>query len=283
MSLNSSLLCSSLGMPQSTHTSSYGALPPTHPAAFNDDPKFMGPIASDHPAVQNHALHTRLYEVLPEVKTQPLLCSKRGTKCIISSILDSFVHRRTPIDMKEVLESTEFYLRTRKRILPADTVYDLACGHGLVGIILSACNPDVDVICVDIRRPVSFEKILDAVAAVKPHVIDRVKFIEAPLSDLQAPISPSNISVVATHACGSLTDTVLDFARVCATRVAVMPCCYTGTASNVPNGVRRMLGVGVSADIDRCYRLEREGWQTDMTNVPKLVTPMNRIIVAQKK
>ena len=95
----------------------------------------------------------------------------------------------------------------------------------------------------------------------------------------------SAMIVVSTHACGSLTDAVLEYAAdVGAASIAVMPCCYTGTADGAPYGVRRMLGVGMAADIRRAFELQGRGdYHVDFAAVPRAITPMNRIIVAERR
>jgi hypothetical protein len=95
----------------------------------------------------------------------------------------------------------------------------------------------------------------------------------------------SAMIVISTHACGSLTDAVLEYAAdVGAASIAVMPCCYTGTADGAPYGVRRMLGVGMAADLRRAFELQGRGdYHVDFAAVPRAITPMNRIIVAERR
>ena len=88
-----------------------------------------------------------------------------------------------------------------------------------------------------------------------------------------------------THACGALTDKVLHFAStINASSIAVMPCCYTGTAEGAPYGVKRMLGVSLAADMRRSFALQECGnYHVDFASIPKSITPMNRIIVAERR
>ena len=105
---------------------------------------------------------------------------------------------------------------------------------------------------------------------------------------------PSSSIVISTHACGMLTDRVIEYC--CASTpinnnnhnddqeqqeqqeqqknnnnnhkvsgVAVMPCCYTGTDYEVPYGIKRVLGVSMSADIRRCFTLQEAGYHVDFT------------------
>ena len=65
--------------------------------------------------------------------------------------------------------------------------------------------------------------------------------------------------------------------------VAVMPCCYTGTDYEVPYGIKRVLGVSMSADIRRCFQLQEAGYHVDFNTIPSEITPMNRIIIGENK
>lgn len=59
------------------------------------------------------------------------------------------------------------------------------------------------------------------------------------------------------------------------------PCCYSGTAKGSPFGVRRAMGVGLAADVDRSYRLAAAGYHVDWSGIPRVVTPMNRIVLGE--
>ncbi|GAX84035.1 hypothetical protein CEUSTIGMA_g11459.t1 [Chlamydomonas eustigma] len=93
--------------------------------------------------------------------------------------------------------------------------------------------------------------------------------------------SASSCSIIALHACGILTDTVLALAVSLKAPVAVLPCCYTGTAKSVPLGVRRAMGVELASDVDRSYRMEAAGYVVDWSAIPGVVTCANRILIAE--
>jgi hypothetical protein len=54
-----------------------------------------------------------------------------------------------------------------------------------------------------------------------------------------------------------------------------------GTASSIPFGVKRALGVSLGADVDRSYRLQAAGFHVDWSAIPSQITPMNRILIAE--
>ena len=73
--------------------------------------------------------------------------------------------------IKEIFESVEVYLHltaliSRHRRVRLSAAYDLACGHGLVGLLLAASFPELQVFACDLKRREAFSAHLDAWAAV---------------------------------------------------------------------------------------------------------------------
>eukprot|EP00563_Minutocellus_polymorphus_P002636 CAMPEP_0181047724 /NCGR_PEP_ID=MMETSP1070-20121207/15040_1 /TAXON_ID=265543 /ORGANISM="Minutocellus polymorphus, Strain NH13" /LENGTH=349 /DNA_ID=CAMNT_0023126431 /DNA_START=133 /DNA_END=1179 /DNA_ORIENTATION=- len=225
-----------------------------------------------------------------------------STETILKAIVDNLAYRDAPVDAKELAESIEFYLRTGKRLLGAAkrianneneggstskpnnanghiTVCDLCSGHGLTGMLFAACNPPrtasaipVRAVLVDQCEPPSHTVLREVIGEVCPWIGgDTVRFLPTTLEDfLEERTSTRNADssgasiVISTHACGSLTDTVLSFGKESkAASIAVMPCCYTGTDRGTPYGIRRALGVALSADIRRSFSLEEGGYHVD--------------------
>ncbi len=188
--------------------------------------------------------------------------------------------RRRAIKVKEVLESFETFERVRRR-LRAARVADLCCGHGLTGLLFAVYEREVEeVVLLDRRKPPKADLVLEAVAEVAPWVPDKVRWIEAKVAGAARHLAPGT-SVVAIHACGARTDRAMDAAMEVRGHVAVIPCCYTRTAKDAPRALREALGVEVTADIDRTYRLERAGYAVTWSAIPAAITPMNRLLVAR--
>eukprot|EP00955_Chlamydomonas_euryale_P042404 352297-Chlamydomonas_euryale.AAC.2 len=111
---------------------------------------------------------------------------------------------------------------------------------------------------------------------------------------LRASREGGGLGIVAVHACGSLTDSALALGAMLRVPVAVMPCCYGGTNAacgsgtggkkgrwRAPLGVRRALGVALSADVARSFEMSARGFDVDWSAVPRCVTPMNRVLIAE--
>ncbi len=330
----------------SSSSSNYGAQM-KHPTTYDDNPTFKGPLILDRRdstdmhrvRIHHHYLENeRLKNTILNDETKlSMPTTKLGqatpTATILKLIVDHLARKEAPVDVKEVAESVEFYLRCGKRLIGAAkrvlqtgggrcddfvntiTIQDLCSGHGLTGLIFLACNPPgkllsnnktilLQALLTDQIEPQSHSLLKDCIAEICPWIAEAgvVTFTASSLKDFTAnavqewskknsdDTTSSNSKrhqatiIVSTHACGSLTDEVLQYAmNVQAASLAVMPCCYTGTDSGVPYGVRRMLGVGMSADVRRCFELKEYGYHTDLAAIPRAVTAMNRIIVAERR
>ena len=269
------------------------------------------------------------------------------TKQKIKAIVDHLAYHNAPVDVKELCESIEFVLRTQKRLLgaakqrqrsqeqrrqkkessfgestmPEDSksihLYDLACGHGLTGMLFSCCGTvtELKIVLVDQKQPPSHAILFNLLSQKCPWIAEpnAITFVEADLSsatslaDFSSPISMSTTDtchqdnpgmnsettvtnlVISTHACGSLTDQVLELASNvtdengsgCAAALAVMPCCYTGTSQGAPYGIQRALGVAWAADIQRSFYLQGRGYHSDFASIPREISPMNRILIGE--
>lgn len=183
--------------------------------------------------------------------------------------------------IKEVIESFEFFHQTRKRIR-AHNMIDLCCGHGLTGMLFAALDRKVEsVTLVDRQKPKCFDVILNALCELMPWTRDKVRYLEWESDDWDKLESDEDTSVLGVHACGKLTDRCLEFAVSRGLPIAVMPCCYPHKDCPAPAAVKKSLGAEVAFDIDRTYRLDAKGYKVQWGYIPKAVTPMNRILLAQ--
>jgi hypothetical protein len=86
--------------------------------------------------------------------------------------------------------------------------------------------------------------------------------------------------VVSCHACGALTDRILDRAAAARAPVAVMPCCHdfaTCDPGSLDGWVERSLAI----DLMRAVRLEQRGYRVRTHTIPKTITPKNRLLIGE--
>jgi hypothetical protein len=185
------------------------------------------------------------------------------------------------IPIKEVLECFEFVARVRKTVKSASMV-DLCCGHGLVGLLFGIFERGVEsVLLVDKKQPPSFEKLLNCLIPIAPWIEEKVRF-ETTRLDNAATMPPTGSSIVSVHACGLLTDRCIDWAIAVEGNVALMPCCYPKRCCTAPQALQTEFGQELAFDIDRTYRLENAGYSVNWPEIPKCITPMNRVIVGKR-
>ena len=129
------------------------------------------------------------------------------------------------------------------------------------------------------RLPASSRKLHECLVQTWPSLGGRVTFIEGPLEAVD--ILASDI-VVSSHACGALTDLVLDRAAAARARVAVLPCCHELAA----NGHRELSGWidgALAIDLARAMRLEQAGYRIWTQSIPAAITPKNRLLIGAAK
>ena len=186
---------------------------------------------------------------------------------------------RKAVRVKEWLEACEFFGRVRRRVR-GPVVADVAASHGLVGALYALLEPSVDEVrWIDRRVPESRAEVLAAVGEVAPLAAQKLRACDGLFADRALELPPG-AALVAVHACGTLTDEVLEVALALRGPVAVLPCCRPHGRSPAPPAVARALGGDTAFDVDRTYRLDRAGYTVRWDAISAAITPMNRVLAA---
>ena len=193
---------------------------------------------------------------------------------------------------KELYEAWEVARRAR-RLFRGGRVVDLGAGHGLLGqIMLLLDDTSPNVIAADTHLPPSCAKVHDALAGSWPRLAGRVAFESQGLDQVE--LHPGDV-VVSSHACGALTDVVLERVVAARARVAVLPCCHHleigggnpflsaeargAKAEGLPD-LSGWLDGALAIDVMRAVRLEQQGYRVWTQTIPADVTPKNRLLLA---
>jgi hypothetical protein len=176
---------------------------------------------------------------------------------------------------KELYEAWETGRRVR-RLFRGGRVVDLGGGHGLLAqIMLLLDDTSPQAIVVDTSIPPSSAKVHAALADAWPRLAGRVTFVEASLDGIA--ITAGDV-VVSSHACGSLTDRVLECASGARARVAVLPCCHDLDAGG-EGPLAGWVDGATAIDIMRAIRLEQQGYRVWTQMIPAEITPKNRLLI----
>lgn len=176
---------------------------------------------------------------------------------------------------KELYEAWETARRVR-RIFRGGRVVDFGGGHGLLAhVMLLLDDSSPEALVVDTKFPPSRAKIHDALVSAWPRLDGRVGYMTASMTDV--PLSASDVAV-SIHACGTLTDVVLQRAVGARARVAVLPCCHQLDVSDT-GGLRGWLDGPAAVDATRALRLRDEGYRIWTQTIPSAVTPKNRLLM----
>jgi hypothetical protein len=178
---------------------------------------------------------------------------------------------------KELYESWAVARRVRRR-LRGGRVIELASGHGLTAILLLLLDDSSEqALSVDVNVPASAPRLLDALTQRWPRLAGRVHQEARDLDGVQ--IDPSDL-VVSVHACGALTDRVLERAVAARARVAVLPCCHDADTCD-SGGLEGWLDISAAIDATRALRLQEHGYRVHTQLIPAEITPKNRLLVAE--
>ena len=177
---------------------------------------------------------------------------------------------------KELYEAWEVARRTR-RLFRGGRVVDLGGGHGLLAhvmLILDDSSPAA--VVVDKASPPCAEAVSAALVRAWPRLADRVSRVTA---DLDAVVIHSDDVVVASHACGRLTDVAIEKAAASGARLAVLPCCHDVAACDTA-GLEGWMDDALAIDAVRAVRLRERGYRVWTQAIPGDITPKNRLLLA---
>jgi hypothetical protein len=178
---------------------------------------------------------------------------------------------------KELFEAWEIARRVR-RVRRGGRVIDVAGGHGLLAhlmLLLDDSSPGAVVL--DPAVPASGDALHAALVRDWPRLAGRVSFAER---DLAAFAFESGDVIVSSHACGALTDRILDAAIAARAFVAVLPCCHD-LATCDTGGLDGWIDGALAVDAVRAMKLARHAYRVRTQLIPADITPRNRLLLGE--
>jgi len=176
---------------------------------------------------------------------------------------------------KELYETWEMARRVR-RLFRGGRVIDLGGGHGLLAhVMLLLDDSSPSAVIVDKALPPSSAKLHTVLLQEWPRLSGRIDFLTGALDDFD--VRESDV-VVSSHACGALTDRVLDRAIAANARVAVLPCCHDLKATHA-RGLSGWMDGPAAIDVMRAVRLTQHGYRVWTQMIPAEITAKNRLLL----
>jgi hypothetical protein len=178
---------------------------------------------------------------------------------------------------KELYEAWETARRVR-RLFRGGRVVDLGGGHGLLAhamLLLDDSSPDA--LVVDKALPPSSGRLHEALIAAWPRLSGRITFVTAGIEDVAL---LSTDLVVSAHACGRLSDVVLERAATARARVAVLPCCHDLDVNDDADLTGWVDGP-LAVDITRALQLKQQGYRIWTQLISADITPKNRLLIGE--
>lgn len=186
------------------------------------------------------------------------------------------VCRSQTLPRKELYEAWEVAKRIRRQFR-GGRIVDLACGHSLVShILLILDDTSPNALAVDTHIPENAKTLSRTLIKTWPRLKDRIFFRQIPLE--QTEISSQDI-VVSVHACGTLTDAVIEKAVSARAKLAVLPCCHDLDACDT-GGLEGWMDGSMAVDATRAFKLAYNGYTVMTKKIPGEITPKNRLLMA---
>lgn len=187
------------------------------------------------------------------------------------------VCRAGTLPAKELFEAWEVARRVRRKFR-GGRVVDLACGHGLLAhILLLLDDSSPEAVAVDANIPQNARHLSEKLCKTWPRLNDRIRYLEQDIASV--PLLPSDL-VVSVHACGRLTDIVLERAVSAGARVAVLPCCHDLVRCDT-GGLEGWMDGPLAVDATRAALLRATGYQMFTRMIPATITPKNRLLMGR--
>jgi hypothetical protein len=145
----------------------------------------------------------------------------------------------------------------------------------LAHLLLLLDDTSPSALVIDRVIPPSSRDLAAALVAVWPRLAGRVSSLEADLAAV--PLTAQDL-VVSSHACGALTDAVLERATAARASVAVLPCCHDVQSCDA-GPLAGWMDAALAIDTLRAVRLEHQGYRVWTQRIPPDVTPKNRLLI----
>lgn len=156
-------------------------------------------------------------------------------------------------------------------------VVDLACGHGLLAhIMLLLDNSSPHALAVDLTFNENTGRLSQIIIDRWPRLANRIHYLNCRVEDFD--LNPDDLAV-SVHACGRLTDRIIEAAAKAGARLAVLPCCHDSKTGDM-GGLDGWMDGPLAIDATRAAWLRTEGYCVITRTIPEEITPKNRLLMA---
>ena len=195
-------------------------------------------------------------------------------KISLSLCMGSFFSKKEYCESIEVVRVIQRFIKNNQQI----HIYDICGGHGFVGLLLALlCKGVKKSTIIDLRRPLSYDRLLESISTEFPQIIDKVDFIQKDYTEIN--YEPDSL-LIGIHACGNRSDAILKTAYQNGCGSIILPCCYKRNC--LPGFLTKFKDLYELKDLIDIHRItlaHNNGYNVYSKSIPINVTPMNRLFI----
>ncbi len=189
--------------------------------------------------------------------------------------------KETGIKSKHLRKAEIFY----QEIAPyfsGKRIVDICSGNGLLGWYFLLQMPSIQVLSIDIKQTRKNKYLKERILRVYSGITDRFHCLNADINNTQLKLENSDF-IVSMHACGHLSDRVIEIALENHLPFSIVPCCYEPDR-HVLKPANYSLPQGISREeiVDhlRVRYIEEKGRECICKTIKDFPSPKNRLIVS---
>ncbi len=175
-----------------------------------------------------------------------------------------------PLDEKEIFEAYAFFRLSLPYLDGVGSVVDCCAGNGLSGLLWALDGKRVTL--VDKVENGNYKKLY-------AHLSGKTRLdAEYVLADIREQM-PQADAYISMHACGTLTDAVLEAAILARKPFAVVPCCHDHYSRLSDDLLSAFADKADAIDALRIAHAQDQGYRAVVRQLPAYITGKNRVLI----
>jgi len=175
-----------------------------------------------------------------------------------------------PLNTKEIFEAYAFNTIVSTYLTEYKHIVECCAGNGLAGLLFA--DKGKKVTHIDIKKNNQYDHVRSALN--KNNLIDST-YIQQSIYNF----IPQGDAYISIHACGELTDKIIEHAIAMRKPFAVVPCCHSSSMHLSEDILKHFLHKDEAIDALRIYYAQSREYTMIVKSMPTYITKKNKILI----